>query len=217
MFAPNWSAKAEYQYYNFGSTTFTGGPARDRRRPLPRRRAHRQGRHQLPLRLGWPGRSPNTERNFRRITQRIGKGRLRAGLFVVSRPGAAGPFQARPKNNFRPRPELVTAIGYYAGRPGWWTTNMRVLASVLIFSAVALPCAAQTILKSEPLCLRPMRSPSCRTLPVRPARCSRSPARSGACTAGRPAWRSPPSRRRWRWRRRSGRAPGRPGLFRNCN
>jgi outer membrane immunogenic protein len=27
MFAPNWSAKAEYQYYNFGSTTFVGGPA----------------------------------------------------------------------------------------------------------------------------------------------------------------------------------------------
>jgi outer membrane immunogenic protein len=26
MFAPNWSAKAEYQYYNFGSTTFTSGP-----------------------------------------------------------------------------------------------------------------------------------------------------------------------------------------------
>jgi outer membrane immunogenic protein len=26
MFAPNWSAKIEYQYYNFGSTTFTGGP-----------------------------------------------------------------------------------------------------------------------------------------------------------------------------------------------
>ena len=25
MFAPNWSAKAEYQYYNFGKTTFTGG------------------------------------------------------------------------------------------------------------------------------------------------------------------------------------------------
>ncbi|TMJ51625.1 MAG: hypothetical protein E6G85_14445 [Alphaproteobacteria bacterium] len=32
---------------------------------------------------------------------------------------------------------------------------MRVLASVLIFSAVALPCAAQTILKSEPLFLAP--------------------------------------------------------------
>jgi outer membrane immunogenic protein len=25
MFAPNWSAKVEYQYYNFGSTTFTSG------------------------------------------------------------------------------------------------------------------------------------------------------------------------------------------------
>ena len=27
MFAPSWSAKAEYQYYNFGKTNFTGGPA----------------------------------------------------------------------------------------------------------------------------------------------------------------------------------------------
>jgi outer membrane immunogenic protein len=27
MFAPNWSAKAEYQYYNFGNTTFNLGPA----------------------------------------------------------------------------------------------------------------------------------------------------------------------------------------------
>lgn len=26
LFAPNWSAKAEYQYYDFGSTTFTSGP-----------------------------------------------------------------------------------------------------------------------------------------------------------------------------------------------
>jgi outer membrane immunogenic protein len=26
MFAPSWSAKVEYQYYNFGSTSFTGGP-----------------------------------------------------------------------------------------------------------------------------------------------------------------------------------------------
>ncbi|ABD88645.1 outer membrane beta-barrel protein [Rhodopseudomonas palustris] len=26
MFAPNWSAKVEYQYYDFGNTTFTGGP-----------------------------------------------------------------------------------------------------------------------------------------------------------------------------------------------
>ena len=27
LFAPNWSAKAEYQYYNFGNTTITSGPA----------------------------------------------------------------------------------------------------------------------------------------------------------------------------------------------
>jgi outer membrane immunogenic protein len=27
MFARNWSAKAEYQYYNFGDASFTGGPA----------------------------------------------------------------------------------------------------------------------------------------------------------------------------------------------
>jgi outer membrane immunogenic protein len=27
MFAPSWSAKVEYQYYNFGTTTFTAGPA----------------------------------------------------------------------------------------------------------------------------------------------------------------------------------------------
>ena len=27
MIAPNWSAKAEYQYYNFGDTTITSGPA----------------------------------------------------------------------------------------------------------------------------------------------------------------------------------------------
>ena len=26
MFAPNWSAKLEYQYYNFGSSTFLTGP-----------------------------------------------------------------------------------------------------------------------------------------------------------------------------------------------
>jgi outer membrane immunogenic protein len=27
MFAPNWSVKGEYQYYNFGNTSFTSGPA----------------------------------------------------------------------------------------------------------------------------------------------------------------------------------------------
>jgi hypothetical protein len=32
---------------------------------------------------------------------------------------------------------------------------MRILASVLVFAAVAMPCAAQTVLKSEPLVLAP--------------------------------------------------------------
>jgi hypothetical protein len=32
---------------------------------------------------------------------------------------------------------------------------MRILASVVILSAVGLPCSAQTILKSEPLMLAP--------------------------------------------------------------
>jgi len=32
---------------------------------------------------------------------------------------------------------------------------MRILASVLVLAAMALPCAAQTILKSEPLVLAP--------------------------------------------------------------
>jgi hypothetical protein len=32
---------------------------------------------------------------------------------------------------------------------------MRILASVLVLSAMALPCAAQTVLKSEPLLLAP--------------------------------------------------------------
>jgi hypothetical protein len=38
---------------------------------------------------------------------------------------------------------------------GGWTTKMRIWGAVLIFSAAALPCAAQTILKSEPLVLAP--------------------------------------------------------------
>ena len=32
---------------------------------------------------------------------------------------------------------------------------MRILASVLILIAMALPCSAQTVLKSEPLALAP--------------------------------------------------------------
>jgi hypothetical protein len=50
--------------------------------------------------------------------------------------------------------ELALAIGYY-GAAGWWTTNMRALLLGVILSAVALPCVAKTILKSEPLVLAP--------------------------------------------------------------
>jgi outer membrane immunogenic protein len=53
MFAPNWSAKAEYQYYNFGNTTFTGGPA-----PLVGSR-FKDDEHTVKLgvnyRFGWGG------------------------------------------------------------------------------------------------------------------------------------------------------------------
>jgi hypothetical protein len=52
------------------------------------------------------------------------------------------------------RPELRPAIGYY-DFAGWWTSNMRALLLGVIFSAVALPCLAQTILKTEPLMLAP--------------------------------------------------------------
>jgi hypothetical protein len=45
-------------------------------------------------------------------------------------------------------------IGYYADAGGG-QTNMRALALGLVFFAVALPCQAQTILKSEPLILAP--------------------------------------------------------------
>ena len=50
--------------------------------------------------------------------------------------------------------KLSLAIGYY-GFAGWWIINMRVLVLALVFSAMALPCLAQTVLKSEPLLLAP--------------------------------------------------------------
>jgi hypothetical protein len=49
--------------------------------------------------------------------------------------------------------ETCHAVRLLSFLPGWWTTNMRILASVLISVAVALPCSAQTVLKSEPLAL----------------------------------------------------------------
>lgn len=58
------------------------------------------------------------------------------------------------KNNFIAHATFVI-IGYYgtAGLVGH--TNMRAFALGLIFSAVAAPCFAQTVLKSEPLILAP--------------------------------------------------------------
>jgi len=56
LFAPNWSAKAEYQYYNFGNTTFTAGPA-----PIVGAR-FRDDEHNVKLgvnyRFGWGGPGP---------------------------------------------------------------------------------------------------------------------------------------------------------------
>ena len=39
--------------------------------------------------------------------------------------------------------------------PGGWTSHMRIFALALVFCATALPCLAQTVLKSEPLLLSP--------------------------------------------------------------
>jgi outer membrane immunogenic protein len=53
MFAPNWSVKGEYQYYNFGNTTFLTGPA-----PIVGTR-FREDEHTVKLgvnyRFGWGG------------------------------------------------------------------------------------------------------------------------------------------------------------------
>jgi outer membrane immunogenic protein len=53
MFAPNWSVKGEYQFYNFGNTTFTAGPA-----PIIGAR-FRDDEHTVKLgvnyRFGWGG------------------------------------------------------------------------------------------------------------------------------------------------------------------
>ena len=195
MFAPNWSAKVEYQYYNFGSTTFTGGPADDRRRPLPGRRAHRQGRHQLSLRLGWPGRRPLLSASFALMRKRAGGFRRPFCLPGV----AARPLPAVSLRSDRPAPTALDAKNSCCHRnfvgasvivlfAGWWTTNMRAFVLGLIFSAVrpAVPCPNHPEIRASGR-WRPMRSPSCRTPRVRPGRSSRSPAPSGGCTAGKPA------------------------------
>ena len=64
-------------------------------------------------------------------------------------------FSACDKKYFR-RPRNLSWSSAIIVRAGWWTTNMRILASVLIsLRSVALPCSAQTVLKSEPLALAP--------------------------------------------------------------
>jgi hypothetical protein len=50
--------------------------------------------------------------------------------------------------------KLLREIGYYDAA-GFWTAPMRVFTLALAFCAIALPCLAQTVLKSEPLMLAP--------------------------------------------------------------
>jgi hypothetical protein len=63
-------------------------------------------------------------------------------------------FSGDLENYFESTEEPVTEFGYYGSRR-LVGTIMRILASVLVLSAAAVPCAAQTILKSEPLVLAP--------------------------------------------------------------
>jgi hypothetical protein len=97
------------------------------------------------------------------------KGRLHAGLFVWDfhlrwRRARAEHFW-RPRKNFA----LHATFGHDPilwFQPAGGTTNMRAFALGLIFSAVAFPCLAQTVLKSEPLILAPyevafVQDPSC--------------------------------------------------------
>ena len=58
MFAPNWSAKAEYMYYDFGSTRFVTPGVLVAVRQLAQRRAHGESRRQLPLQPRRPGGRP---------------------------------------------------------------------------------------------------------------------------------------------------------------
>ena len=55
---------------------------------------------------------------------------------------------------FRQAMEPETRMGN-CGCTGCWNTNMRATALGLIFCTAALPCLAQTVLKSEPLVLAP--------------------------------------------------------------
>ena len=81
MFAQNWSAKAEYQYYDFGNVAFTTPAALAPFGSYPQRRAHREGRHQLPLRrLRRPGCREVLIASYRFAS--FGKGRRKPAFFV---------------------------------------------------------------------------------------------------------------------------------------
>jgi hypothetical protein len=58
------------------------------------------------------------------------------------------------KNNFRDMRNLSRGSAIMCPLAGG-QINMRILASILLLSAVALPCSAQTVLRSEPLMLAP--------------------------------------------------------------
>jgi hypothetical protein len=59
------------------------------------------------------------------------------------------------QKNFLPATKLSRSLRYYVFRRVGGQTNMRAFALGLIFSALTVPCFAQTILKSEPLVLAP--------------------------------------------------------------
>jgi hypothetical protein len=80
------------------------------------------------------------------------KGRPRAGLFCCENPGA--------KRGGAVAKIFFGTLGTFARNRllwlrQWWTTKMRAWSLGLLFSAVAVPCLAQTVLKSEPLVLAP--------------------------------------------------------------
>jgi hypothetical protein len=79
------------------------------------------------------------------------KAGLQAGLFIACNPERRQGREARKKYLHLPEPKSGSRIVSGAG----WNTNMRAFALGLIFSTAALPCVAQTILKSEPLVLAP--------------------------------------------------------------
>ena len=77
MFAPNWSAKVEYQYYNFGNTTFTAGPG-------PPGTGFATTSTVRPAEYRWLG-GRSLQTLIEGSTQPHHPGRFCAGLFLVSR------------------------------------------------------------------------------------------------------------------------------------